>query len=256
MAGCNVLTGSDVIEVGGASPGTGGAGAANGGNGPGGSGAQAGGTVGSPCDGVSCGPNGDCAVVGDDAACDCDPGYHAAGLTCEADAPPGPCDGVVCGANAGCVGGICSCDNGFEGDPAAGCTAVNPDEAVARAELVQIALGEVGYCEGVDNRPYMLNQPGYWCYDFVDWVYQQSSYSLPAPLSLPQIFAADMPAWWKPEAGDMIKFTIQHYGMVEKSSPDASAIQTIEGNYNDCVVNNQVSLQEISYFGYLDSQLQ
>ena len=251
LAGCNMLTGSDVIEVGGAPPAAGGAGAAHGGQGPGGAGAQAG-AVGSPCEGVSCGPNGQCAVVGDDAACDCDLGYHAVGLTCEADPPPGPCDSVVCGANAACVGGVCSCSNGFEGDPAAGCTAVNPDEAVARAELVQIALGELGYCEGVDNRPYMLNQPGYWCYDFVDWVYQQSSYSLPAPMSLPTVVASNMPAWWKPEPGDMIKFTIQHYGMVRSVSADGQTITTVEGNFNSCVVTRNISNLDVEYYGTLD----
>jgi hypothetical protein len=252
LGGCNMLTGADSLEVGGAPSAAGDGGANAGGHAPGGAGGQAGGTAGSPCDGVDCGPSGDCAVVGDDPACGCDLGFHAAGLTCEADAPPGPCDGVACGSNAACVGGLCACNDGFAGDPVAGCTAISADEASVRAELVQIAAAELGFCEGVDNRPYMLSQPGYWCYDFVDWVYQQSSYALPPPLSLATVPANAIPAWWRPEPGDMIKFTIQHYGMVREVSADGQTITTLEGNFNSCVMGRTISNAEVEYYGSLD----
>jgi hypothetical protein len=171
------------------------------------------------------------------------------------DAATGGAAGTAGGAGAG-TGGVAG-SSGSGGTAGAGGT--GSVEATVREELIKVATAEVGMC-GPDARPYMLSQPDGWCYDFVAWVYEQAgnnlAMSLPAPMVLPTYQATSLPPGWIPEAGDMIKFTIQHYGMVEKSSPDASAIQTIEGNYNDCVVNNQVSLQEISYFGYLDSQLQ
>jgi len=204
------------------------------------------------CDGVFCGL-GDCVDVGGAPACDCDPGYHAEGLACEQDVPPDPCDSTICGANASCDQGVCVCNVGFEGDPVAGCTSISTDEELARAELVSIALAELGYCEGVDVRPYMLNQPGLWCYDFVAWVYQQSSWSLPAPLSLPRYNTGSLPAGWRPEPGDLIKFTIQHYGMVADVSPDGQVITTIEGNVSYCVMQRSTSDPSVEYYGTLDN---
>jgi len=159
---------------------------------------------------------------------------------------------VVCGANATCVEGACACDSGFEGDPDAGCTAIDPDEAWVREELVTIATAELGYCEGVDERPYMEDQPGYWCYDFVDWVYEQSSYYLPSPLSLPRHYVGSLPAGWRPEPGDLIKFTIQHYGMVAEVSPDGEVITTIEGNFSSCVRSRSITDSSVEYYGTLD----
>jgi hypothetical protein len=55
---------------------------------PGGDGAPADGAgadAAGPCAGVSCGGHGQCAVVGGAAACQCDTGYHTAGLECVAD---------------------------------------------------------------------------------------------------------------------------------------------------------------------------
>jgi len=259
LGGCNSLTGAGNIDIAG-SAGQGGAGqggAASGGHtaaaGSGPDGGSAGSTAPGPCAGVNCDPHGSCVSVGADPACDCATGYHSAGLTCEANPPPGPCDTVTCGANATCVGGTCGCNQGFEGDPTAGCDAIPPTEAGVRAELVQIAQGELGMCEGVDNKPYMLGQPGLWCYDFVAWVYQQSSYSLPAPISLPSYNVGSFPAWWRPEPGDLIKFTIQHYGMVAQVAADGQSITTVEGNVNSCVMSRSVSLAEIQYIGTLDS---
>ncbi len=206
-----------------------------------------------PCDGVDCGGNGSCADVGDDAICICDDGFHAEGLSCVVNPPPGPCEGVQCGVHASCSAGSCVCDGGYEGDPDVGCSEINPTEASVRAGLVALAEAELGYCEGTDTRPYMLSQPGLWCYDFVAWVYQQSSQSLPAPYNLPTYQANALPLWWKPEPGDLIKFNIQHYGMVKSVSPDGNTITTVEGNVNSCVMGRTVSLGSIEYFGSLDS---
>jgi hypothetical protein len=206
-----------------------------------------------PCDGVDCSGVGTCVDVGGEVACDCPIGYHAEGLSCVEDPPPDPCDGVVCGANASCDNGTCVCDAGYEGDPVAGCDPISTEEELARAELVSIASAELGKCEGVDDEPYMMGQPGYWCYDFVAWVYQQSSWSLPSPLSLPRHQVGSLPAGWRPEPGDLIKFTIQHYGMVSEVSADGQTITTIEGNVNSCVMTRHTSDPSVEYYGTLDS---
>jgi len=206
------------------------------------------------CDGVDCG-FGDCVDVGGAAACDCDPGYHAEGLACVEDVPVDPCDTTVCGANATCDQGVCICNVGYEGDPVVGCTPISTQEEICRAELVTIAMAELGYCEGTDVRPYMLDQPGYWCYDFVAWVYQQSNCALPSPMSLPRYYTGSLPVGWRPEPGDLIKFNIQHYGMVADISTDGQIITTVEGNVSYCVMQRSTSDPSVEYYGTLDNVL-
>jgi hypothetical protein len=125
---------------------------------------------------------------------------------------------------------------------------------MVRAELVKIAKAEVGNCEGKTSRPYMKKQPGNWCYDFVAWVYEQSGCALPSPLSLPHHAARNQSTAWQPKPGDMIKFTIQHYGMVEKVMADGR-IRTLEGNFNRCVATRDVGAEKISYYGSLEEFL-
>lgn len=253
LSSCNVLTGADDVQIAYGGAGGDGAGAAGAtGGGAASAGGGQGGAANPVCAGIDCGSFGTCVDVGGDAACYCADGYHAEGLTCVENPPPGPCDEVVCGANATCDGGVCACVDGFEGDPTAGCTAIDPDEVAGRAELVDIAWAELGYCEGVDDRPYMQAQPGLWCYDFVAWVYQQSSYPLPSPNSLPRYQVGSLPAWWRPEPGDLIKFTIQHYGMVAEVSADGQVITTIEGNVSLCVRSRTTSDSSVEYYGTLD----
>jgi hypothetical protein len=148
---------------------------------------------------------------------------------------------------------VCVCLGGYEGNPQTGCTAIPTTEDSVRQELVDIATAELGFCEGQDDRPYMEWQPGLWCYDFVAWVYSQASYGLPTPISLPTYDVGSLPQGWRPEAGDLIKFTIQHYGMVASVSPDGQIISTLEGNVNSCVMARSMSLSDIQYFGSLDS---
>ncbi|MDY0001174.1 MAG: EB domain-containing protein, partial [Polyangia bacterium] len=162
-----------------------------------------------PCEGVSCGV-GTCVVIGQEPDCLCPTGFHAEDLSCVADPPPDPCENTQCGENAHCDHGVCICDDGYEGNPVTGCTPISTQNDLCRAELVNIAMAELGYCEGTDSRPYMQYQPGYWCYDFVAWVYEQSSCSPPSPLSLPRKTVGSLPAGWRPAPGDLIKFTIQH----------------------------------------------
>jgi len=237
------------------------AGSGSGGGTSAGQGGQAGQPVGGGAEGegeacgwVDCGPHGSCHAVAQEPACVCDDGYHAVGLSCVRDPDPGPCDGVVCGANATCDDGVCFCDQGFEGNPDAGCTPVSPTEGSVRADLINIAMAELGNCEGTNNRPYMQAQPGYWCYDFVAWVYNESSYALDEPYQLPTYDVGSYPQGWTPEPGDLIKFNIQHYGIVKEVSADGTMITTVEGNVSYCVVTRDVELSSLSYFGTLDGE--
>lgn len=204
-----------------------------------------------PCQGVDCGPFGQCTFIGGQVVCDCQDGHHAEGLSCVEDPPPDPCESITCGANASCQGGNCVCDAGYEGDPAKGCKQPTPLEDQVRAELVAIATAELGSCEGVDDKSYMQYQPGLWCYDFVAWVYSQSSHPLPSPISLPTYQASNLPTGWQPKPGDLIKFTIQHYGMVASVSSSGS-ITTLEGNYNSCVHTRSITNSSVEYYGTLE----
>ncbi|HOX42478.1 MAG TPA: hypothetical protein PK668_02720 [Myxococcota bacterium] len=243
-----------------------------------------------PCDGVDCAGHGACRVVAEAAACDCEPGYHAEGLACLVDpadpcegqtcsglgacqvqqgaavcvcpggthpvglscVPDDPCAGVGCGVNAHCDAGACVCDPDTTGDPLAGCQPPSSEEERVRARLVEIALAEVGMCEGVDERPYMLGQPGLWCYDFVDWVYAESGEGLTQPYYLPQRRVGELPAGWRPRPGDLVKYTFQHYAMVKELSPDGSTVYTIEGNFNSCVTEWSTTDAQVEYYGTLE----
>ena len=204
-----------------------------------------------PCLGVDCSGHGTCVVQNATAVCQCDTGYEPSGLDC---VPSDPCEGVTCGANAHCTNGVCECDQGYSGDPYTHCD--SDLENQVRQELVDIALAELGSCEGVDDKPYMQNQPGAWCYDFVAWVYSQSSWRLPQPISLPHVAADEVPGTFLPEPGDLIKFTIQHFGMVRSVSADGHTIETVEGNVNSCVVTRTIDLSRVEYFGSLEQTIQ
>ena len=205
-----------------------------------------------PCEGIVCGDHGACTVEGAAPVCACEEGFHAEGLLCLPDTTADPCAGIQCGQLASCQGGECVCDAGYEGDPYAGCSPPLTVEQQVRSELMSIAFAELGACEGVDNRPYMSWQPGYWCYDFVEWVYDSAGYPLPSPGELPAYWVGNLPNGWVPEPGDLIKFKIQHYGMVAEVLPNGQ-IRTIEGNYNSCVESRVISLSNVRYFGSLDS---
>ncbi len=204
------------------------------------------------CEGMDCGVGGVCTPTGlGYGACSCYPGYHndGAGGAC---VPDDPCADVTCGEGAFCDLGTCRCLEGYEGNPYDVCEYVPTEEDACRAGLVAIAEQELGYCEGVDERPYMLGQPGLWCYDFVAWVYDQSSCAPPTPLYLPRRTVGSLPNGWRPAPGDLIKFTIQHYGMVAAVSPDGQVITTIEGNVNSCVMSRTTSDPSVEYYGTLE----
>lgn len=168
--------------------------------------------------------------------------------------PGDPCASVTCPALSHCENGDCWCNTGYQGDPATGCTPAPDELAALRQELVDIATKEIGVCEGVDSRPYIDAAPGLWCYAFVAWVYNQSSWDLPAPNSLPRHWMP-VPPGWRPRPGDLIKYQIQHYGMVVKVDPD-DRLYTIEGNSSYCVRENKtwVNFAE-EYYGSLEDVL-
>ncbi len=165
------------------------------------------------------------------------------------------CGGDTCGENAHCEADECVCDEGFEGDPYEICDPFSEEDRI-RQELVDIAAAEIGYCEGTDDRPYMQMQPGQWCYDFVAWVYEQANEGLPAPINLPQVYVDSMPEGWRPAAGDLIKYNIQHYGMVASLSEDEITVYTIEGNVNYCVMERNTTDVDVSYYGTLEEWME
>lgn len=174
--------------------------------------------------------------------------------TCDGGDPDASCVGVTCAAFAHCDSGECVCNTGYQGDPASGCTPVPDELAALRQELVEIAEKEVGVCEGVDSRPYIDAAPGLWCYAFVAWVYNQSSWELPSPNSLPK-HPMPIPDDWRPQPGDLVKYQIQHFGMVVSVDPDGR-LHTIEGNSSYCVRENTtwVNFAE-EYYGSLENVL-
>ena len=200
-----------------------------------------------PCKGVDCGAHGRCAVAAAAASCQCDSGFEPSGLSCIA---IDPCKAVTCGTGAHCAAGVCACDAGLSGNPAVECTAPTSHELAVRAKLVAIAQAEVGKCEGVEQRPYMEQQPGLWCYDFVAWVYAESGEGLGTPLSLPQREPQSLPNW-RPKAGDLIKYPYQHYAMVKEVVGDT--VYTIEGNVNACVMERSTSYADVEYYGTLET---
>lgn len=202
-----------------------------------------------PCEGQTCSGLGSCRVEQGAARCDCPAGHHAVGLSCVAD---DPCAGVACGTNAHCEAGACACDPGTSGDPRVACQPPGSEEERVRARLVEIALAEVGMCEGVDERPYMLGQPGLWCYDFVNWVYASAGEGLPVPYYLPQRRVGELPPGWRPRPGDLVKYTFQHFAMVRALSPDGQTVYTIEGNFNACVTEWSTSDAAVEYYGTLE----
>jgi hypothetical protein len=117
VAGAGVAAGASGCEgkIGGAEePGDGATSGQDGGTDVDGSGQDPDGMV-TACDGVDCGPNGQCVASGGDVACECDQGYHPDGLTCVAD---DPCAGVGCSGHGVCVVDSndepqCDCDEGY-----------------------------------------------------------------------------------------------------------------------------------------------
>ncbi|HEY3447631.1 MAG TPA: hypothetical protein VGK67_14850 [Myxococcales bacterium] len=200
-----------------------------------------------PCKSVDCGVHGTCSVVSGAAACACDSGFEPSGLSC---VPVDPCKAIACGVGAHCAAGTCACDAGQSGDPQVECKAPTSRELQVRQKLVDIAHAELGMCEGTNQRPYMERQPGLWCYDFVEWVHTSANEGLGQPLYLPRRDPQSLPGW-RPKAGDLIKYTYQHYAMVK--AVDGDLVYTVEGNVNGCVMERATSYADVEYYGTLEA---
>ncbi|XP_052871499.1 neurogenic locus notch homolog protein 1-like, partial [Anopheles cruzii] len=74
-----------------------------------------------PCPG-SCGINARCNVINHTPICTCEEGYTGDPFTsCRPMPPPHPCNPSPCGANAQCNNGVCTCLPEYQGDPYRGC---------------------------------------------------------------------------------------------------------------------------------------
>lgn len=100
---------------------------------------------GNPCIPSPCGPNSQCRVIGDQAACSCMPNYVgrspncrpectinaecSSNLACVNERCVDPCPGS-CGSNALCSvvkhNPVCTCTQGYEGDPLVQCNPALP----------------------------------------------------------------------------------------------------------------------------------
>ncbi len=72
------------------------------------------------CDGITCGDNGSCEVIDNNASCKCDTGYHADDLNCIKNDEIDPCKDITCGDNGSCEvidnNASCKCDIGYHAD--------------------------------------------------------------------------------------------------------------------------------------------
>jgi hypothetical protein len=73
-----------------------------------------------PCQDVNCSGHGSCVMGPGGAACECEAGYHAEGLSCIEDGTTGPCFEVDCSGHGVCLdlGGTveCQCEAGYHAD--------------------------------------------------------------------------------------------------------------------------------------------
>jgi len=154
-------------------------------------------TAADPCEGIDCGGNGRCAVVGGDTAvCMCDAGYHAEGLECVENVPGEECSGVDCSGHGTCVVvrndpdyPFCACDEGYHNEGDTNCvaddsnedpefsieTVVDSDEPLEMAVCASLALDSsenphIAYIEnGSDGRLwYAYRTDSTWNYALVD----------------------------------------------------------------------------------------
>jgi EGF-like domain len=100
----------------------------------------------SSCSGVTCSGHGTCSESVGSATCQCDPGYHPAGLDCQADQT---CAGVDCGLCGTCdvLNGtaICSCPTGY-GLQAGKCV-LDPDPCVTTSCGADEACVSEAHCQ-------------------------------------------------------------------------------------------------------------
>jgi len=106
------------------------------------------------CDGVDCSGYGSCQLLGpEEAICVCDAGFHAAGLTCEADEVGDECAGVDCSGHGRCeltsdpdVYPVCRCDPGYERVGGTNCVPGGGSGTVFLCGAVECDIGGGSVC--------------------------------------------------------------------------------------------------------------
>ena len=106
-----------------------------------------------PCETETCSGHGRCVPDGEQATCQCDPGYRGVGPTCVAD-----CFAVDCGGLGGCIvvedEPVCVCDQGYEG--------VGLECRPAPEACGQVGCSGHGVCaEDDEGKPYCVCENGY-----------------------------------------------------------------------------------------------
>lgn len=129
-------------------------------------------------------------------------------------------------------------------------------------DIVDVALGEVGYAETGNNQTkygQWMGQNGQpWCHMFVSWCAEQAGETAAVPRTASCSFGSQ---WfdargrlkargsYTPKRGDIIYFGAgAHVGIVEKS--DGGMVYTVEGNSSNRVSRNSYSLGDGKISGY------
>ncbi len=108
-----------------------------------------------PCEEVSCGEHGSCAVSDGAAICICEAGYHAQDLACVADHDP--CAEVSCSGHGICAildgSAVCICDKGYHADDLTCIEDADPCDGVS--------CSDHGSCSVIDDMPVCICDAGY-----------------------------------------------------------------------------------------------
>lgn len=130
-------------------------------------------------------------------------------------------------------------------------------------DIVDVAIGEIGYKEGKNNDTkygkWMGQNNAPWCHEFVSWC----AYKAGESAAVPKTASTDTGmAWFKkkglfkykgkytPKRGDIVYFKTgrSHVGIVEKVS--GSTLHTVEGNSGDSVKRRTYPLSNGTITGY------
>ena len=130
-------------------------------------------------------------------------------------------------------------------------------------DIIDIAIGEIGYAETGSNRTkygaWMGMNGAAWCHMFVSWCAAQAGESAAVPKTASTTTGMQ---WFKnkglfkakgsytPKRGDVVYFKTgrSHVGLVEKVS--GNTLHTIEGNSSNKVTRRTYSLSESTLTGY------
>jgi len=128
-------------------------------------------------------------------------------------------------------------------------------------DIVDIALGEVGYAETGNNLTkygQWMCMNGYaWCHMFVSWCAAQAGEASAVPYTASCSTGISwfsgrglykLKGQYTPKRGDIICFVGTHVGIVERS--EGGTVYTVEGNSSDRVARRSYSLNDGKITGY------